>query len=64
MAALTGGKKYIIGVDLGGTNVRAAVMEIATEKIVARGNNLPSYAQDGVAVTASQITQAVQDAMV
>jgi glucokinase len=56
-------KRFIIGVDLGGTNVRAAVMEIETERIVARGNNLPSYAQDGVAVTASQITQAVQDAM-
>lgn len=54
---------YVVGVDLGGTNVRAAVLERATEKIVARGDNLPSFAQDGVAQTAGQIALAAETAM-
>ncbi len=56
-------KPYVVGVDLGGTNVRAAVLERATEKIVARGENLPSLAMDGVEQTAGQIALAAQDAM-
>ncbi len=46
-------KPYVVGVDLGGTNVRAAVLERATETIVARGENLPSLAMDGVEQTAA-----------
>jgi hypothetical protein len=34
-------KPYVVGVDLGGTNVRAAVLERASEQIIARGENLP-----------------------
>ena len=56
-------KPYVVGVDLGGTNVRAAVLERATEKIVARGDNLPSFAQDGVAQTAGQIALAAETAL-
>ena len=56
-------KPYVVGVDLGGTNVRAAVLDRATEKIVARGDNLPSFALDGVAATAGQIALAAQTAI-
>jgi glucokinase len=56
-------KPYVVGVDLGGTNVRAAVMEWTTEKIVARGDNLPSRAMDGVAQTAGQIALAAETAL-
>ena len=56
-------KHYVVGVDLGGTNVRAAVLDRATEKVVARGKNLPSMAMDGIAQTAGQVVQAVQDAI-
>jgi len=56
-------KPYVIGVDLGGTNVRAAVVERATEQIVARGENLPSYAQSGVPQTAGQIALAAETAL-
>lgn len=56
-------KRFVVGVDLGGTNVRAAVVERATEQIVARGDNLPSFALDGVAQTAGQIALAAQTAM-
>lgn len=56
-------KPFVVGVDLGGTNVRAAVLERATERIVARGDNLPSFAQDGVAQTAGQIALAAETAM-
>ncbi|MGI4789654.1 MAG: ROK family protein [Janthinobacterium lividum] len=56
-------KVYVVGVDLGGTNVRAAVLDRATEKIVARGKNIPSMAMEGVAQTAGQVAQAVQDAI-
>ena len=57
-------KPYVVGVDLGGTNVRAAVLDRATEKVMARGKNIPSMAMDGIAQTAGQIVQAVQDALV
>lgn len=56
-------KPYVVGIDLGGTNVRAAVMERATEKIVARGANLPSRASDGPQETAGQIAQAAHIAL-
>ena len=56
-------KPYVVGVDLGGTNVRAAVLERATETIVARGDNLPSFALDGVAATAGQIALAAETAI-
>ncbi len=63
MAEMTGEKPYVVGIDLGGTNVRAAVMERATEKIVARSDNLPSFAQDGVTQTAGQIALAAETAL-
>lgn len=56
-------KPYVVGVDLGGTNVRAAVLDRASEKIVARGDNLPSFALDGVAATAGQIALAAETAI-
>jgi glucokinase len=56
-------KPYVVGVDLGGTNVRAAVLERATERIVARGDNLPSFAMDGVSATAGQIALAAETAI-
>ncbi len=54
---------YVVGVDLGGTNVRAAVLDRGTEKIVARSENLPSMAMDGFAHTAAQVAQAVESAL-
>ncbi len=56
-------KNYVVGVDLGGTNVRAAVLERATEEVVARGANIPSMAMEGIAQTAGQIVEAVQEAL-
>lgn len=63
MAVEPGEQSYVVGVDLGGTNVRAAVLERATERIVARGDNLPSFAEDGVAQTAGQIALAAETAI-
>lgn len=63
MAEIETQKPYVVGVDLGGTNVRAAVMERATEKIVARSDNLPARAQEGVTETAGQIASAAQMAL-
>lgn len=63
MATIEMSKPYVVGVDLGGTNVRAAVLECATEKMIGRGDNLPSCAQDGVAQTAGQIALAAETAI-
>ena len=59
----TSNKPYVIGVDLGGTNVRAAVIDRVSEKIVARGENIPSRAMDGVTATAGQIATAARTAL-
>lgn len=56
-------KPYVVGVDLGGTNVRAAVLDRTTEKVVARGDNLPSLAEVGFEQTLGQIVLAAQTAM-
>ena len=56
-------KPYVVGVDLGGTNVRAAVMDRATETVLARSENSPSLATEGVARTAGQIAQAIESAL-
>lgn len=56
-------RPYVVGVDLGGTNVRAAVIDRTTEKIVARGENISSLALEGVAQTAGQIVRAVETAL-
>ena len=56
-------KPYVVGVDLGGTNVRAAVIDRTTEKIVARGENISSLALEGVAQTAGQIVRAIETAL-
>lgn len=63
MAKIGMSKPYVVGVDLGGTNVRAAVFECATEKMIARGDNLPSCALDGVTQTAGQIALAAETAI-
>jgi len=55
--------QYVIGVDLGGTNVRAAIIEEATGKIVARSANVPSRALDGAEFTANQTAEAVKQAL-
>ncbi len=56
-------KPYVVGVDLGGTNVRAAVIDRETERIVARGENIPSLAMEGIAQTAGQIVLAIETAI-
>src|SRR3569833_1375970 len=57
------GKPYVVGVDLGGTYVRAAVLDRATEKLIARGDILPSMAMEGTEHTAGQIAQAAKTAI-
>ena len=54
---------FVVGCDLGGTNVRAAVIEGASGKIVARSQNVPSRGMDGPEYTADQIVSAVDEAI-
>lgn len=54
---------YVVGADLGGTNVRAAVIDESSGEIVARSENVPSRALDGPEFTAEQITSAVNQAI-
>jgi glucokinase len=56
-------KNYVIGVDIGGTNCRAAVVDHAQGKIVARSLNIPSRAMDGVLYTAQQVVEATTQAL-
>ena len=56
-------KPYVVGVDLGGTNVRAAVLDRATETVIARSENSPSLATEGMTRTAGQIAHAVESAL-
>lgn len=56
-------KSYIVGVDLGGTNVRAAVVQRGSGEIKARSANVPSRAQDGAEYTAQQCAEAVRQAL-
>ena len=56
-------KPFVVGVDLGGTNVRAAVIDRASEQIVARGENISSRGMDGPELTAMQIALAARTAM-
>lgn len=53
--------KFIIGVDLGGTNVRAAVTDRGG-RVLGEGRR-PSLAMEGPEVTISQIVQAIRDTM-
>jgi glucokinase len=53
--------KFIVGVDLGGTNVRAAVTD-REGRIIGEGRR-PSLAMEGPEVTIGQIVQAIRDAM-
>ncbi len=55
--------RYIVGADLGGTNVRAALIDEATGTIIARSENIPSRAMDGADFTAAQIASAVEQAI-
>lgn len=52
---------FVIGVDLGGQNVRAAVVS-KDEKIVGQARN-PSEAKQGVARVVAQVAQTVREAM-
>lgn len=52
---------YVVGVDLGGTNVRAAVID-RSEKLLGRAEN-PSEAKGGVARTVAAIATAVRNAV-
>ena len=56
-------KPYVMGVDLGGTNVRAAVIDRVSEQIVARGENISSRGMEGPELTAMQIAAAAQTAL-
>ncbi len=56
-------KPYVVGVDLGGTNVRAAVIDRVSEQIVARGENISSRGMDGPELTAMQIATAARTAL-
>jgi glucokinase len=56
-------KNYVVGVDLGGTNCRAAVIDHSGGKIVARSLNIPSRAMDGDTYTAQQIVEAVRQSL-
>jgi len=53
----------VVGVDLGGTNVRAAVVDCSTGEIVGRSNNISSCAMEGVESTCAQILCAIRDAI-
>ena len=53
--------KYIIGVDLGGTNIRAAVVD-REGKIFGEGRR-PSLAMEGPEITIPQIIQSIHDAI-
>ena len=53
---------HVLGVDLGGTNVRAAVLT-KNGKLVGTGGRAPSLAGGGVETTVSQIVQAVRAAI-
>jgi len=59
----TTSKPYVVGVDLGGTNVRAAVIDRASEQIVARGENISSRGMEGPELTAMQIATAARTAL-
>jgi len=56
-------KPFVLGVDLGGTNVRAAVIDRGSERIVARGENISSRGMEGPNLTAMQIALAARTAM-
>lgn len=55
-------RPYIIGVDLGGTNVRAAVAD-KTGKVIGEGRE-PSLAMEGLDITIAQIIKAIEGGMV
>jgi len=56
-------KNYVVGVDIGGTNCRAAVIDHAAGKIVSRSLNIPSRAMDGEQYTAQQVVEAVRQSL-
>jgi len=58
---LTNDKPYLVGVDLGGTNVRAAAAD-ANGKIIGDGR-APSLAMEGLEITIASIISAIRDAL-
>lgn len=59
-AKATANASYVIGIDLGGTNVRAAVVD-RHETLLGRAEN-PSSAKSGVTQTVARIAEAVRGA--
>ena len=55
------GKKYRIGVDVGGTNVKIALVD--TEGRIVYSNSIPTRAEMGYEYTVSSIKQAIRDLM-
>ncbi|HWP31133.1 MAG TPA: ROK family protein [Fimbriimonadales bacterium] len=53
----------IVGVDLGGTNVRAALVEPETGKIVGKSFQTSSHAKEGVEACVNSIVQVIREAM-
>ena len=62
MIELNRAASHVLGVDLGGTNVRAAVFSKSGQRVGA-GGRAPSLGSSGVSTTVSQIVQAAQTAI-
>lgn len=58
---MVGGKKYKIGVDVGGTNVKLALVD--KNGAIAYSNTVPTRAEMGYEYTISNIKQAIYDLM-
>jgi len=56
-------KPYVVGIDLGATNVRAAIIERGSGQIMARGENISSRGMEGPELTAMQIALAAKTAL-
>ena len=54
-------KKYRVGVDVGGTNVKIALVD--TEGSIVYSNSIPTRAEMGYEYTVSSIKQAITDLM-
>ena len=52
-------KKYRVGVDVGGTNVKIALVD--TEGSIVYSNSIPTRAEMGYEYTVSSIKQAITD---
>lgn len=57
------GNRYVVGVDLGGTNVRASVFDDSGQPVLAQPVEQPSLAQSGMAGIIEAIARTVQQAI-